>query len=79
MFDLDQRIIDQDDQVARFQRIDELWTVAERRIHDRDPDDVSNFASAIELARSDVERRRPADAGKGDKIFVDVADAYLGR
>jgi hypothetical protein len=79
MFDLDQRIIDEDDQVATFQRIDDLWTVAERKIRERDPDDVPNFESAIELARTGVERRRPADASKGYKIFADVADAYLGR
>jgi hypothetical protein len=79
MFDLDQRIIDQDDQVGTFQRIDDLWTVAERKIREGDPDDVPNFESAIELARTGVERRRPADASKGYKIFVDVADAYLGR
>ena len=33
---------------------------------------------AIELARSGVERRRPADPSKGYKIIVDVNDAYLG-
>lgn len=79
MFDLDQRIIDDDDAIATLARVDELWRVAERQIRSNDPDDVFNFEQAIELARSGVERLRPADASKGYKIITDVIDAYLGR
>ena len=79
MTDLDERIIDERDHVATFQRIDELWTVAERQIRAVDPDDVFNFEQAIELARTGVERRRPADASKGYKLLVAVLDAYLAR
>jgi len=77
MFDLDQRIVDEDDAVVTLARIDELWVVAERQIRSNDPDDVFNFDQAIELARTGVERRRPADASKGYKIIDDVIDAYL--
>ncbi len=77
MFDLDERIIDEDRAVETLARIDEVWVVAERRIRAADPDDVFNFEQAIELARSGVERRRPADASKGSKILADVIDAYL--
>lgn len=77
MSDLPERIIDERGHVEALQRIDELWTVAEQQIRAADPDDVFNFEQAVELARSGVERRRPADASKGYKIFVDVADAYL--
>ena len=79
MFDLDQRIIDNDGSVETLARIDELWLVAERQIRADDPDDLFNFQQAIELARTGVERRRPADASKGYKILVDVNEAYLGR
>ncbi len=79
MFDLDQRITDEDGAVDTLARIDELWGSAERRIRAADPDDLFNFEQAIELARSGVERRRPADASKGYKIIADVSDAYLGR
>ncbi len=79
MYDLDQRIVDDDGQAATFDRIDELWEAAERRIRSDDPDDVYNFEQAIELARTGVERRRPADASKGYKILRDVVDAYLER
>jgi hypothetical protein len=77
MFDLDQRIIDGDGDVATLERIDELWRVAERQIRADDPDDLFNFQQAIELARTGVERHRPADASKGYKILIDVNEAYL--
>ena len=77
MFDLDQRVIDRDGDVAALERINTLWAVAEQQIRDNDPDDLFNFEQAIELARSGVERRRPADASKGYKIFADVNDAYF--
>ncbi len=77
MFDLDQRIIDGDAPAAALARIDELWQSAEPRIRATDPDDVFNFEQGIELARSGVERRRPADASKGYKVIVDVIDAYV--
>lgn len=76
MFDLDQRIVDDDAQFETRDRIDELWAVAEVRIRDNDPDDVYNFEQAILLARTGVDRRRPADASKGYKIIRDVIDAY---
>ena len=79
MFDLDDRIIDDDGAEVTLARIDELWRSAERQIRAADPDDVFNFEQAIELARTGVERRRPADASKGYKILADVSDAYLGR
>ena len=79
MFDLDERIIDGDQPIETLARIDEIWTVAEQQIRDTDPDDVFNFEQAIELARSGVERTRPADASKGSKILTDVIDAYLSR
>lgn len=78
MAELPERIIDEQGHVETFARIDELWTVAERQIRANDPDDLFNFEQGIELARSGVERRRPADATKGYKIIRDVSDAYLG-
>jgi hypothetical protein len=79
MSDLDERIIDQDRQYETLDRIEAIWSVAERRIRADDPDDVFNFQQAIDLARTGVERRRPADASKGSKIIAQVIDAYLGR
>ena len=79
MINLDERIIETDGHVVTLARIDELWYVAEVQIREVDPGDVFNFAQAIDLARSAVERNRPADASKGYKIFTDVVDDYLDR
>jgi hypothetical protein len=79
MLDLDERIIDEEAHVETLARIDALWVAAQPQIREDDPDDLFNFAQAIELARTGVERRRPADASKGYKIFVDVIDHYLER
>lgn len=79
MSDLDERIIDHDDDVVRMARIDELWSAVEPAIRAVNPDDVSNFAQAIDLARSGVERLRPADASKGYKVLVAVIAAYDSR
>jgi hypothetical protein len=79
MLDLDQRIVDDDRSIETLERIDALWVPAERQIRSNDPDDVFNFEQAIELARTGVTRRRPADASKGYKIIVDVIDRYLDR
>ena len=77
MVDLDERIIDGRGDVATLTRLLQVWRVAERQIRAENPDDVYNFQQAIDLARSGVERRRPADASKGYKIIADVIDAYL--
>jgi hypothetical protein len=79
MLDLDQRIVDNDRSAETLDRINALWVPAERRIRSNNPDDVFNFEQAIELARTGVARRRPADASKGYKIIVDVIDRYLAR
>ncbi|MDJ0769706.1 MAG: hypothetical protein QNJ12_12965 [Ilumatobacter sp.] len=79
MFDLDERIIEQDGHVSTLARIEDLWFAAELQIRSEDPDDVFNFEQAIELAQTGVTRLRPADASKGYKILNDVIDAYLER
>ncbi len=77
---LDQEIIDDEFVAAEtLERIDAAWAIVEPRIADADSADLFNFEQALELATSGVERRRPADASKGLKIFGDVADAFLDR
>ncbi len=79
MVGLDEKIIDGHDDVETLTRLLQVWRVAERQIRAENPDDVYNFQQAIDLARSGVEHRRPADASKGYKIITDVIDAYLTR
>ncbi len=77
MVDLDERIIDRRDPTGTLARLLDIWRAAEVQIRRNDPDDVYNFQQAINLARSGVERQRPADASKGYKIIVDVIADYL--
>jgi hypothetical protein len=73
---LDDQIVDDVGDDAALARIEDVWAVAEQQIRDRDPDDLFPFEQAITLARSGVERRRPADASKGYKLLVAAVDAY---
>jgi hypothetical protein len=78
MFDLDERIIADDAPATTLARIEDLWAVAEPQIRDADLDAVYPFEQALDLARSGVTRKRPADASKGYKIMQQVAAAYRG-
>lgn len=73
---LDELIVEDDGDDAALSRIEEVWAVAEQQIRERDPDDLYPFEQAIVLARSGVERRRPADASKGYKLLVTAVDTY---
>jgi len=76
MLHLDEQIIDDDNVPQTMTRLDELWTVAEQEIRDRNPDDVFPFQQAIDLAHSGAERKRPADASKGYKVLIAAIAAY---
>ena len=79
MLDLDHRINENAHQSKTLERINDLWRVAEIQIRRNNPADVFNFSQAIDLARSGVERRRPADASKGYKIIKEAIAVYLSR
>jgi hypothetical protein len=73
---LDEQILEGAGDDAALARIEEVWDVAEPQIRARDPDDLFPFEQAIVLARSGVERRRPADASKGYKLLVTAVNEY---
>jgi hypothetical protein len=70
MLHLDEDIVDRSAPEATLARLEDLWAVAERQIRRRDPDDLYPYEQAMTLARSGVERNRPADASKGYKLLV---------
>lgn len=74
---LGQRVIDNDAPSEALQRIEELWRSAEPQVRAERPDLLFGFEQAVDLARSSVERRRPADASKGYKLAVDLTNDYL--
>ncbi|NNE12231.1 MAG: hypothetical protein HKN41_08305 [Ilumatobacter sp.] len=76
MLDLDQRIIDDDGDEATLDRVLQVWAAAEQQIRRNDSRELFNFQQGIELARTGVERLRPADASKGYRIFSESADVY---
>ena len=77
MLHLDEEIIDKSAPGATLARIEALWTVADAQIRERDPDDLYPYEQAMTLARSAVERNRPADASKGYKLLVAAIAADL--
>ena len=76
MAHLDEQIVDEDHVPQTMTRIDELWSVAEQHIRDRNPDELFPFQQAIDLAHSGADRRRPADASKGYKVLIAAIAAY---
>jgi hypothetical protein len=72
---LDEAIVDDAAPAGTLARLEDLWVVAERQIRERDPDDLYPYEQAMTLARSGVERNRPADASKGYKLLVAALQA----
>jgi hypothetical protein len=79
LLDLDQRIIDGDEPDATLARIEELWAAAEPQVREQALNSVYQFEQALDLARSGVTRKRPADASKGYKLMQQIVDAFTGR
>jgi hypothetical protein len=74
---LGQRVVDGDGSVEALQRIETYWRLAEPQVRSERPELLFGFEQAVGLARSSVERRRPADASKGYKLAADLTNAYL--
>jgi hypothetical protein len=74
---LDEQVVAGDGDDATLARIDALWAVAEAKVEDERPDLLFGLQQAVRLARSGVERRRPADASKGYLLVVPLVDRYL--
>jgi hypothetical protein len=75
---LGERVID-NEAGASLARIEEGWAAIEHTIRTEHTNSYSGFQQAIDLARTSVERRRPADASKGYLVAVDLADEVRNR
>jgi hypothetical protein len=73
---LDEQIVDGDNVPQTMTRLDQLWTVAERKVRDQNPDDLFPFQQAIDLAHSGADKKRPADASKGYKVLIAAIAAH---
>jgi hypothetical protein len=69
---LDEQVIDGDVDDATLARIEQLWLAAEPLARELDADVRFGLQKSVQLARTSVERHRPADASKGYKIVADL-------
>jgi hypothetical protein len=79
MRSLDEQVVDNDGDDDTLARIDALWGFAEEKVYDERPGLLFGLQQAVALARSGVERRRPADASKGYLLVVPLVDQYLAE
>ena len=75
---LDQRVID-GDTAEPMARIETTWAVAEPLVRADHPTSLFGMQQAVDLARSAVDRRRPADASKGYRLAIELTDEILSR
>jgi hypothetical protein len=69
---LDEQVIEGDTDDATLVRIEEIWVLAEPLARRRSTEMLFGLEQSVDLARTSVERRRPADASKGYKIVADL-------
>ena len=67
---LDEQVIEGDIDDATLERIEEIWAFAEPLAEARSTELHFGLLQSVDLARTSVERRRPADASKGYKIVA---------
>ncbi len=77
MLGLDFVISDGPDAQVVMARIESLWDAAEPTVRSTALDSAPDFDQALDLARTGVDRNRPADASKAYKILAAVTAAYL--
>jgi hypothetical protein len=65
---LDEQVIEGDTDEETLARIEAIWVIAEPLAREHSIDMVFGLEQSVDLARTAVERRRPADASKAYKI-----------
>jgi hypothetical protein len=65
---LDEQVIDGNTDEETLARIETIWAIAEPLAREHSGDMAFGLEQSVDLARTAVERRRPADASKGYKI-----------
>jgi hypothetical protein len=75
---LPEQVVDNEGDEDTLARLERVWDLAEPQVRVDRPETLVGFEQAMTLARTAVERRRPADASKGFKIADDLVDQYLG-
>lgn len=76
MLHLDEQIVAGEGHGATLEQIEALWDVAEPGVRAAQLDSIYSFEQALTYVRTGVTRRRPADASKGYKVWIDVVAAF---
>ena len=74
---LDEQVIEGDTDDATLARIEEIWVAVLPLAREHSIDMEFGLLQSVDLARTSVERRRPADASKGYKIVAGLLDTLL--
>jgi hypothetical protein len=69
---LDEQVIEGDTEDATLARIEDVWVLAEPLADEHSAEMRFGLEQSVDLARTSVERRRPADASKAYKIVADL-------
>ena len=69
---------DGDAEIATLAKIVGMWAAAEAQVRATHPELVSSIQTTVEMARSAVERKRPADADKAFSLLTSLVDSYTG-
>lgn len=75
---LSERVVDNEGDEESMTRIAALWEAARGEVEVARRDLLVAFDSSIALARTAVERRRPADADKAYRNLAKLVDEFVG-
>lgn len=75
---LSAEIADDGDEDATIARIEGSWAAIKAEVESTHPELVNSIQATVEMARTAVDRNRPADADKAFSLLNDLVDAYTG-
>ena len=75
---LSAQIADDGDENVTLGRIEGIWVVILPEIESARPELVGGIQTTVDLARSAVDRKRPADADKAFSLLTDLVDNFTG-
>jgi hypothetical protein len=75
---LGSEIADEGDEQATLARIEQMWAAIEDEIIETRPELLAGIEATVEMARTAVTEKRPADADKAFSILTDLVDQYTG-
>lgn len=78
MSGLSAQIPDDGDQTATLARIEGIWVVVRPEVESSNPELVGGIDTTVEMARTAVDRIRPADADKAFQLLSDLVPRFTG-